>query len=280
MRHIIREILGFTLYLFAVFFKRKPLILSLYFHNPSSRVFEDIIKWCLSNKYTFVDINDVYKIIINKKQPDERIAFISFDDGWRSNLNLLPIIEEYNIPITIFVTTKPVISGNYWWEYVQKIYGYKKIEELKKSPYNVFKDNISSLESSQLLQRSSINETELTRLIQHPLVNIQSHTVTHPILTNCDDDVLKYELTESKKYLEEISHNSIYALSYPNGNVGEREVLAVKQAGYKLAFTTRAETIDVAHTNIFLIPRMAMNTFGGKYENISKILGLWQKFVK
>ena len=143
MKRIIREIFGFALYLFA-FFKKKPLILSLYFHNPSLKVFGDVINWCLSNNYKFVYIDEVYKIISDKKQPKERIAFISFDDGWRSNLNLLPIIEQYNIPITIFVATKPIFSGNYWWEYVQKTYGSKKVEELKKSPYNIFKDNISS----------------------------------------------------------------------------------------------------------------------------------------
>lgn len=278
---LIRETIGYTLCLFADIFCRKPFIISLYFHDPSPKVFEDVIKWCISHKYRFLDLDELYHIMIDRRRPVvERVAFISFDDGWRSNLELLPIIEKYKVPITIFVTTEPVVSGNYWWEYARAAYSRKDVERMKKLPYNIFRDKVSSLVKTRRLQRSSIDETELKILVLHPLVSIQSHTVTHPILINCDDETLERELRNSKKYLEDVSHNEIMAFSYPNGDVGEREVSAVKRAGYKLAFTTKAEKVVVGHTNILMIPRMAMNTYGGKYENISKILGLWQMLLK
>ena len=65
------------------------------------------------------------------------------------------------------------------------------------------------------------------------------------------------------------------------GDFGEREVKAVENAGYKIAFTTKAKAIDTTSPgNIFLIPRKAINTYGGKYENLAKIIGVWQKMKK
>ena len=53
-----------------------------------------------------------------------------------------------------------------------------------------------------------------------------------------------------------------------------------KKAGYKMAFTTEYIPIQINHTNLYRIPRMAMNTYGGYYENLSKILGIWQDILK
>lgn len=283
MKRFVREFIGFVLYIYTVLFCRKPLILSLYFHDPSTKVFENVIKWCVSHKYRFVDISEIYNILINKVQPSNRIAFISFDDGWETNLALLPIVEKYQVPITIFVATGPVASGNFWWEYAQKVYGHKGVERMKKLPYNQFKEEMTVLLNSQRMERSAINEMELHKLMRHPLVSIQSHTVTHPILTNCDDITLEWELAESRKYIEKFSSNNkkeVIAISYPNGNFGVREVTAVKNAGYKIAFTTEPKQVDVKNIDIYLVPRIAINTYGGKYENISKIYRIWQKIVK
>ena len=128
------------------------------------------------------------------------------------------------------------------------------------------------------LQRSSITVDELAILAKHPLVSLQSHTVTHPILTNCSKETLDWELVKSKKYLEENTGKEVFAFSYPNGDVGEREIKAVENTGYKIAFTTKPTLIDTTNPeNMFLIPRKAINTLGGKYENLAKIIGIWQK---
>lgn len=47
-----------------------------------------------------------------------------------------------------------------------------------------------------------------------------------------------------------------------------------------MAFTTEYIPIQINHTNLYRIPRMAMNTYGGYYENLSKILGIWQDILK
>ena len=136
------------------------------------------------------------------------------------------------------------------------------------------------LKKKYSLERSVLTEQELVKIASHPLVSIQSHTMSHPILTNCDDEILSYELNSSKAYLENLLHHKIEAFSYPNGNFSNREIEAVKKAGYKMAFTTEYIPIQINHTNLYRIPRMAMNTYGGYYENLSKILGIWQDILK
>lgn len=115
-----REILGYILYQIGKLFAKKERFLSLYFHDPSPELFEQIVAWCKRNAYRFIDINECYNILSNKTKIDEKVVYFSFDDGWNSNLMLLPIIEKYNVPITIFVATEPIDSGNYWWEYAAK----------------------------------------------------------------------------------------------------------------------------------------------------------------
>lgn len=273
-----REIFAYCLYHLGKFFYKEEKFLSIYFHAPSPKLFEDIVKWCKAKGYRFIDINECYKILSNNIEIKEKVVYFSFDDGWESNLNLLPIIEKYNVPITIFVATEPIESGNYWWEYASKSGGPTKVSLMKKLEHSEFLKEINILKSNIKLQRSSITEDGLKTLKKHPLVSIQSHTVTHPILINCSQKTLDWELVESKKYLENKVGENIIAFSYPNGDFSEREIKAVENAGYKIAFTTKAHRIDTTSLgNLYLIPRKAINTLGGKYENLAKVIGVWQK---
>ena len=273
-----REIVGWCLYNIGRFFTKKEKFLSIYFHAPSPELFEQIIIWCKKRGYRFIDINECYDILSNKRVPKDKVVYFSFDDGWNSNLDLLPVAEKYNVPMTIFVATEPIESGNYWWEYAAKSGIPDKIFEMKKLEHSKFIEELENLKKDVKLQRSSITEEELAVLANHPLVSLQSHTVTHPILTNCSPETLDWELVESKKHLEKNIGKEVFAFSYPNGDVGDREVKAVEKAGYRIAFTTKPTAINTTNPgNMFLIPRKAINTNGGKYENLAKVIGIWQK---
>lgn len=78
-----------------------------------------------------------------KIRQKEKVAYLSFDDGWQSNLNLIPIIDKYQAPITIFVSIDPLFSGNFWWEYALA----DGIELRDKMKLMSYKNFVSSLES-------------------------------------------------------------------------------------------------------------------------------------
>lgn len=68
---------------------------------------------------------------------------------------------------------------------------------------------------------------------------IGSHSSSHPILPRVDDDTLRDEVEGSRQRLEEQVQQPVVSFCYPNGDHDERVVLAVKQAGYTQAVTTR-----------------------------------------
>ncbi len=275
----VKESICFILYYISRLSNKLPHVSSIYFHDPSPELFEEIIKWYLRNRYRFVSLDELRQLLEIKEQNKERLAFISFDDGKRSNLKLLPLCEKYNVPITVFVATEPLVSGNYWWEYVTEKYGRSTMLSFKKLPEEVFYEELSKVKETICLTRTAMTIEELKIFSRHPFVTIQSHTVNHPVLTNSTDKTLRFELSESKRQLEELIGEHIDSFSYPNGDVGSREISALKEAGYRYAFTTQADKFDVENYNPYLLPRMAMNTNGGKYENLAKLTGIWYKLV-
>ncbi len=279
MKELYREIFCCCIYLWYRLTHRLPNVSSIYFHDPSPDLFEQVLVWYKKHHYRIISLQELVEIIEKKHIPQGRVAFISFDDGWRSNLDLLPICEKYNAPITVFVATEPLISGNFWWEYVTKKYGRQTMLSFKKKPEVEFYKDLAKVKDKMIMERSAMTVDELKAFSKHPLVTIQSHTVNHPILTNLTDISLDKELADSKRILEEWLGEKIDVFSYPNGNVGKREIDALKKAGYRYAFTTEAKQFEIGEVNPFLLPRMAMNTHGGRYDNLTKLTGIWFKIL-
>ncbi len=278
----IREILGVLCYVGYYLFGKREDVISLYFHNPSEHLFERIIAFLDKKGYKFVCRDEFVSILSTPvgDRTSKKIVFVSFDDGWRNNLELRPIIEKYNVPITLFVSTEPIVSGNYWWEYPLHAKGLDYVGNLKKLSQENFLAEVDYCKTLISLERSAMTEDELCQFAQHPLVDVQSHTHTHPILTMCPSDILEYELTYSRSYLEAFLNKPIEVFSYPNGSFSQEVIEGVKTAGYKYAFTTEATSIDNWDGDWFQIPRRSINDRGGLYENLSKIFGVWQKVFK
>lgn len=268
----------FSMCLYSIFKhinRKKMKVLSLYFHNPSPENFELIIKWAIKKKYNFIDLETFIKYLNAEISLNEKSIYFSFDDGWNGNIELIPICEKYNVPITIFVSIEPVISGNFWWEYFKNGKdAYKKINRIKLLPEDKFKEEINKAKLNNKLERTAITESELDLLNSHSLVNIQSHSYTHPILTNLKEDSLDFDLKASKEYLEDKLNKEIYAFCYPNGSFEEREVSFTKKY-YKYAFSTIQDFPQI-NSNLYTIPRIALTD--DYWSNLAKISGGWKVF--
>ncbi len=84
---------------------------------------------------------------------------------------------------------------------------------------------------------------------------IGSHTLTHPRLTEIDDDQLQRELIDSKHRLEDIIGKPVESFSYPYGDYDGRVLQAAIAAGYTNAVGTRLGVM-VSSTALFEIPRI------------------------
>lgn len=269
------KILGFILYNLCRWFSSID-VLSVYFHNPSVKAFEDFILWAKGKGYVFVRLDELLEFIDNGTKPAEKITYISLDDAWRGNIDLLPIAEKYNVPMTIFVPVEPLRDGNFWWEYVGKVGGFSLVNKFKQLPETEFKSELNKIKESICLERTAMTIDELKKISKHPLVDIQSHSYNHPILTNCTNESLDAELRLSKEELASIIGKEITAFSYPNGSLTNREVEAVRRY-YDCAFTTESAYPTVGCDKM-LIPRVALTD--DYWSNLAKIVKGWNLIFK
>lgn len=248
-------------------------IISLYYHDPIVSGFEKMIKYWQRRGYRFISMDEMRDIMLSKKEPQEKLAFITLDDGWKQNLELLPIIEKYNVPISIFISIQPIIEGNFWWEYAGKVYDKQEVNEFKLLPYEEFYKQLSAIKEKVTLTRSAMTIDEVKQISKHPLVSLQAHTINHPILTSVPDDVLEMELKDGKEILESWIGKRVYAFSYCNGRNTERES-GMARKYYDIAFTTVQNNIHVTD-DIMLLPRFSLT--GQWPRDLLKVKGIWWK---
>lgn len=262
--------------------KNNKYVLSLAFHNPSKKVFNDCIQWLHSNNFKIISLDDLFAIKNNDKELNSNYVIITFDDGWRDNIfNVIPITELYKIPITIFITTEPVVNGDaFWWSYVihlkNKHFQNYSVPFLKKIINSKRVDIINEIKGTNPLNREAFTVDELFLISRSKYITIGAHSVSHPILTNCSDIEVNYEIYTSKKVIENITQKVVLSFAYPNGNYTNREINALHKFGYKIAFTTQKKYLEIsAEQNFYTLPRFDILDDTSLEENICRMTGLW-----
>jgi peptidoglycan/xylan/chitin deacetylase (PgdA/CDA1 family) len=248
----------------------------LLFHDISKETAEHTFSF-LSRKYNIIDLNDF--IETHKKKDGsilpKKALIITFDDGCIRNHEILPIIRKYHIPVTIFLCASIINTNRHYWfkSEIQSI----SIEEFKCKSYDWYKDLVKygfekdkEFDHPQALQNQHIEE------MKH-YVNFQSHTLYHPILPKCNESEAKKEIFDSKKILENKYGIKINAISYPNGDYSERDILLSKEAGYNCGITVDFG-YNTIKTDIFRLKRLSVNDTGDINELIVKASGVWSFF--
>ncbi|MFL9902133.1 polysaccharide deacetylase family protein [Paraburkholderia fungorum] len=163
-------------------------------------------------------------------------AAVTLDDGNIGNAHLLPVFIKHKLRPTIFLCSRFVgRPARHWWlhpgatqagiERLKKLTNEERLRELAKYGYaQSGEDNATGLTIEQLKA-------------MQPFVDFQAHTQYHPILTRCNDDDCKTEITGCKSELETLLSRECEHFAYPNGNYGDREIKFVRAAGYKTART-------------------------------------------
>jgi len=247
----------------------------LMFHEIDKETATKTFKF-LRKKYNLIDLNfylDAIKSRGSIRLPKKSLI-ITFDDGHLSNLEFAPVLEEYKIPVTIFLCSSIVNTNRHFWFKLSNDSISKK--ELKKksneerlkvlSKINFFQDK--QYGAPQALQKEHIEQL-------NEIVNFQSHTKFHPILPMCNDQESREEIFESKEYLENEFNLNINAIAYPNGDYSDREVEFCKTAGYTCALTTQFG-FNSLHSDLFRLKRISMNDAVNMDEVIVRSSGVWQ----
>lgn len=219
-----------------------------------------------------------------------RAVCITFDDGYRSVHDLaLPVLREFNLPATVFVSSGYVDSEENMWNdrIVDAVraaagkeldlraigagqYPLDSVEArctavrklTARAKYLPPAERMALVETLEALtgprSRPLMLSAEMVRTLQASNVEIGAHTVSHPILTSLPDADAMAEIAGSKTALEAILGRPVRYFAYPNGKTGldfdERHVAMVRDAGFAAAFSTAPGAVT-ERDNPFTLPR-------------------------
>lgn len=122
---------------------------------------------------------------------------------------------------------------------------------------------------------------ELKEIKASGLIEIDSHTVTHPRLATLTKENITKELYESKQYLKEKLDITTTVMCYPYGSFNAMVKQISKEAGYKMGLAMDGGIYDTNKSkDIYAIPRiyanrsMTMDTFAN-YVKKSNVQVVW-----
>lgn len=262
----------------------------------SQSYFELVLKAVSQSDFEPIRLQDIpERLKSNKKR---RFISLTFDDGYKNNLELaVPLLEKYNIPATMFITSNGMIGNlDYEWgalEYylsvsdsitidmlnlktkslLQKRQAYQKIAQACLADYQVWKPKLlnffkkESMNLNDLSQNAFLDRDGVKQLARSPMVDIGGHTVSHPMLSKLSESEALHEMQKNKTDLEKLLDREIFSFAYPYGGTpacAEREFKFASQIGYKVAVTTRAGAIFNDHKDyVHALPRFGIS---GLYE--------------
>lgn len=114
--------------------------------------------------------------------------------------------------------------------------------------------------------------SQIKDLSDSKLFNIGGHTVSHPMLSNCNKEAQHEEILGNKLLLEQIARQKIDLFAYPSGKHDASTIKILKQLNFDAAFTTNAKTVK-NDSDPFTLGRFQVNNCTG--DELKKMLLKW-----
>lgn len=194
--------------------------------------------------YEVIDMDTLFRELPFFKKSEKSYIILTFDDGYKDFVtHVLPILKEYGYPVTLFVNIeylegiRPKKISGYWenWE--------------------------------------KMSWSDLKAIKTNSQVKIGSHGYSHKRLNRLSNEELIKEIKFSKTILENELGERIDFFAYPHGVYNEACLVALKESGYKAAFTGKPGLFD-SLSNIYEIKRTEISYYhSSRLEFRKKING-------
>lgn len=215
----------------------------------------------------------------------ENLASIVFDDGFRSVLrNAWPILNEQDIPFTVFLNKAAVETGSLWCSDV--VLGRRDPAYLRRL-YDRYVENLVSFEEfttepmAQLVTTSRLGDDYAdfaypglrvyldageVRLLMDRGATIGSHGASHRVTARLSDHALQVEIVDNRRFLEALVGRAVEHFALPFGFDGtyDARALVLARREHRYVYSTRRLSFfrrDVDHST-FLVPRIGMANEG------------------
>lgn len=204
----------------------------LVYHDPSPERLEAHLRF-LSTRYRFVSLTELTDALARQDWSSipAGALVVTFDDGHRGNLRLTDVLLRFGVRPTIYLCPGIVRGDGRFWFQLAGV----DPEPLKLLPTRERGQAVGAA-AREPGERHALTPDEVERL--PALVELGSHSVSHPILPLCSDDEARDEIVESRRQVAELAGRPCIHFSFPNGDYGAREIALVREAGYASGRTT------------------------------------------
>ena len=276
---------GITPFVFRIrFWTRKQILIVLYHHvGPPQDPFEPAVSaGCFERQMHFlrehfqvVSLAEALRIKDEKLATPRPLAVITFDDGYRDNLETAyPILKKHDLPAAFFLAAGSIGNREPMWtsrvetmfrnalpqslrlQTVSPPQGYVlgNPESRMKVCYQI-KSHMKRVPDAQrvmileeLEEKVKISDQEkagadsemlsweeVRVLSRDPLVTLGSHSVSHRMLANLPPSEAEIEMRESREKIESEIGRPVLFFSYPGNSHNLELQKAARRAGYQAA---------------------------------------------
>lgn len=175
--------------------------------------------------YTFIDLTTLLAWLSGEAMMPRRAVLISFDDGYEDLLTVAaPVLAAHGIPAVVFAVAGRLGATNVW-------------------------EAAPAGDRRRLLDRIGLEKVRALG------VDIGAHSLTHPVLTDLSDTDLRVEVAGCREALQTAGLGRAHAFAYPHGSRNRAVVEAVRDAGFRVAFTTETGVVTTG-SDPYQLPRM------------------------
>jgi peptidoglycan/xylan/chitin deacetylase (PgdA/CDA1 family) len=257
--------------------------------------FEKIIRF-LSKNYQMVLLESFLQTT-DPENNDKPVATVSFDDGYKDNLEFAaPILQKYKCPASFYVVTDCINENIPTWTYAVDFFFREcpkkslileydfvpadfrvcqwQFEEQGKLVSAKMKSWLKSLSNDHRLVvmdeiKKQLNDVEFPKELMMNWNNVRqlhsagfyigSHSHTHPMLASmAKEEEIEKELQQSAAIIKTQLGYCPISISYPIGSWDERVVRLAKKSGYQFGLAVEQTEYNTEKNDKLIIPRMEL----------------------
>ncbi|PPE64925.1 hypothetical protein C1704_16920 [Caldimonas caldifontis] len=232
----------------------------------------------LRRDYDIVSLDEATAHVRDAAPPGRPKAVITFDDGHTGlHRYLFPMLEELQLPVTIYVATGHIASGRpYWFDRVMNALQVSRpaklhladhglpgftieagsgeerwqalrglLEALKRlepgrreAAADAVVAQLASCRRTDFEPLEPLTKEQLLALAQSRWVTLGAHTDCHSLLDQIPPDVAQASMERSAHLLREWTGRAVHHFAYPNGNHNRELMARAQAAGFATALTT------------------------------------------
>ncbi len=251
--------------LYLKFFHERPAVLAFFFHGVfhdeaeinrnliaseglTVQRFRQFVDHGLEHGYTFVSVD----ALVNGLDPRGKYILTTFDDGYANNQLILPILREYRIPATFFISTAHVCDNrSFWWDVLLRERARQGVpvpaiareaESVKSKPFAAIEEYVRDQFGERAFRPVGeidrpLALSELKEMSQEPYVFLGNHTHNHAILTTLSENEVRSQILQAQNVLRDATGKTPTAIAYPNGRCSDAVVQVATETGLKVGFT-------------------------------------------